>query len=639
MRLAQAGDLAGARTAFEAAYRATDGTDPEALARRASTLMNLAALAEPADAARLCTEAIELTVQVEAAAGDRFGTVVLRAAAYAARAQAAAQDGRVADAERDVDLGLAVAANTGPEREFLMAALHNVRASLLTHGEPAGVIGPRWHHCVELNTRGAMLAQSGDFQGAAATFDEAYRLTLGADDDVEALVCRAAIAGNRAGLATTLGDFDTALRCSTETIELSRVIEARVGDQYGTTSGRVGALSTRAQYLRYRSRYDDALRDLDEAFAALPATTANNEIATVNLHTVRASVLAAAGRFDEGMAAARAALALADEKAPHLAPYTHMSLADIADSVGDTATSAEHLHLAQAIFAAAGDQNGEATALLSLGRLSYLADRHDEADERYAAAEALFGRIGNSLQLMTCLHGRAAVAVRRGRPREALALLDRVLAAGGANAAPVVLVATYQVQGSALEALGEFAQAEERYAAACESSRAAGLWHATLGIDWWRADTLARWAAAAPTMAERVELRRRSLDRALPAALAAEAVRQRFAHGPLRERWVALATAPATRAALSAITALNDVELAAAYIDHLAAAVSLTAAPGPARREDVLSLPAPPSGPATDLPPRVRVDPAVRSPLDDWLDLAEERYGVAVRAPGVVRSW
>ncbi|MFC0069282.1 hypothetical protein ACFFQW_36195, partial [Umezawaea endophytica] len=138
----------------------------------------------------------------------------------------------------------------------------------------------------------------------------------------------------------------------------------------------------------------------------------------------------------------------------------------------------------------------------------------------------------------------------------------------------------------------------------------------------------------------------------------AEAVRHRFAHGPLRERWIALAAAPATRAAFTAIGSLGDVRLAAAYVDHLTATVSLhTEASQAFAREELVTLPAPPAEDhlpyaasfprvaSADLtadfllPPRVRVDPAVPSPLDPWIDEAQRRYGLPVRSAEAVSAW
>jgi len=74
-------------------------------------------------------------------------------------------------------------------------------------------------------------------------------------------------------------------------------------------------------------------------------------------------------------------------------------------------------------------------------------------------------------------------------------------------------------------------------------------------------------------------------------------------------------------------------------------------------RADLVSLPEPPadephlpyaaaglpsgSYPAEgfELPPRVRVDPAVPSTVDGWLEVAEERYGFPVRSARAVASW
>jgi hypothetical protein len=184
-----------------------------------------------------------------------------------------------------------------------------------------------------------------------------------------------------------------------------------------------------------------------------------------------------------------------------------------------------------------------------------------------------------------------------------------------------------------------------------------GLWHVTMGIAWWRSDALVRWASTV-SGERRQELSRRALDLALPAALAAEAVRQRFAHGVMRERWVALASAPLIRSAFNAIRAVGDVDLVAAYIDHIAAAVFLDGA-SPVARDELVSLPLPPPVEETHLPyaasffastgglspvgfalpPRVRVDPAVPSALDSWIDIAEQRYGMPVRSAQVVPSW
>ncbi|OLF05669.1 hypothetical protein BLA60_34700 [Actinophytocola xinjiangensis] len=693
--LAGSGDLDGAVGAFEAALAAVDG---EPVAVRASVLVSLAALVEHRGE---LDRAVELAGEAIGLARDG-GEPLTLVNACALRAQALLRGGRAEEGFADLDLGLTV------DDEPVTVVLHVVRTGLLMatgrldEAEESAIrsvelahahapehlphaytnlaliaeavgddehaarcrllaenpdaprpVGQRWRQVVELNARAAELAGAGDPRAASAVFDEAYRATLVPDnemDDVEALVCRAAVTGNRAALAAGVGDLDEALRLGTETIELARQVESRVGDRYGTAADRVTALAARASYLRQRSRTDEALADLDEAVA-----TTRDEAVVASLRTARAGVLAGGGRFEEGLAEATAALDLAGEHAPHLVPYAHVALADLADATGDTAASAEHLTVARMLLAATGDTNAEATTLLSLARLSYLDSEFDAADAHYDDAEDLFTRLGNTTQLVTCLHGRAAIAVHRGRPADALTMLDRVLDALGTDPPPLAAIATGQVRGAALEALGRFAQARAEYLAARDLSDRAGLWHVALGLDWWRADSLTRWAhaaanpdpdtapdpdavsASASASASADDLRRQALDVALPAALAAEALRRRFSPGPLRERWVALAAAPATRSALTAITASGDLALTAAYLDHLAATVSLD---GPARPAlgEVASLPRPPDttfGP----PPRVRVDPAVRGPLDDWIDLAERRYGFAVRSAEVVRSW
>jgi len=485
----------------------------------------------------------------------------------------------------------------------------------------------------DLNNEGVRLVRAGDYAGAVAAFDAAYRATL-VSDEVEAPACRAAIAGNLSGLVD-------AVRWSTEAIELARSILAAVGDPHDTSDVLVNALLVRAQHLGHASRATEALADLDEA-----ARYAD----TVALRSARARVLVTAGRFGEASTEATAALDLAYAAEPHLAASLHMTLAEIAGSTGDLAGSAEHHALARDLSAATGDRATEAGAVLSLARLAYLGSDNDRAEALYDEAEGLLH--DDPRRLAVCLHGRAAVAIGRGRPEDALRLLDQVRDRLGDQATPVELIALHQVRGGALETLGDYAGADEEYAIACAVSERAGLRHVALGIAWWRADALIR-SATAPDP----DLGRRALDLALPAALAAEAVRHRFAHGPLRERWIALAAAPATRAAFAAIGMLGDVQLAAAYVDHLTATVTLhtEAAQVPAR-DELLTLPEPPADhlpyaasfltvAGTDLtadfplPPRVRVDPATPSTLDPWIDVAERRYGFPVRSAEAVASW
>jgi tetratricopeptide (TPR) repeat protein len=479
----------------------------------------------------------------------------------------------------------------------------------------------RWK---DLNNKGVELLKGGDTVGAKAAFDAAYReTTVDTEARVSTLVNLSAVV-----------DPDQALDLLAEAAGLASTLRATV-------------LATRADILLRLGRWDEAWQDIErgladaspheqallhnvktgllmvagrlveakaEALATIELATAHMPDLAAHAHTnlarisealgdkatsraIRASALVAGGQFGAAADEARIALDLAYAEAPHLAASVHATLAEIAGSTGDLAGSAEHWGLARDLSAATGDNAVEATALLSLGRLAYLASDNDRASLLYDEASVLLRANGDRRGLAVCLHGRAAVEVSRGRPRDALMLLDDVL---DTLTAPLERVATYQVQGGALEALGEFAQADERYGLAMTVSEQAGLWHVALGIAWWRADALVRWASTV-SGEPRHELSRRALDLALPAALAAEAVRHRFDHGPLRERWAALAAAPATRAAFEAIAAVGDVELAAAYIDHIAATVSLQQAM-PIARDELLSLPEPPGVEETSLP-------------------------------------
>jgi tetratricopeptide (TPR) repeat protein len=523
----------------------------------------------------------------------------------------------------------------------------------------------RWK---DLNNEGVRLLQGGDVAGALAAFEEAYEESA---DDTES---RASTLVNLSAVVDMTGDPDRAVELLAEAAGLTKTQLAVV-------------LAARAEILTRLGRWDEAWQDIDRGLAnaapreyallgnvktgqlmvegrlteAREAALATAEIAAahmpgiaVHAHTNLARIEQTLGQFGEAAAQAQIALDLAYQDVPQLVPSLHMTLADIAGSTGDPTGSAEHFGLARDLSAAMGDQSTEGLALVSLARLAYLASDNDRADTLYDEAAKLLRASGNSPGLAACQHGRAAVRIGHGRPREALKLLDGVL---DALTGPTERVAVYQVQGSALEALGEFARADECYGSAMEVSEQVGLWHVTMGIAWWRADALVRWALSV-TGDQRRELSRRALDFALPAALAAEAVRQRFPHGPMRERWVALASAPLIRSAFNAIRAVGDVELVAAYIDHLTATVFLDGA-SPVARDELVSLPLPPPVEETHLPyaasffastgglspvgfalpPRVRIDPAVPSALDTWIDAAEQRYGLRVRSAQVVSSW
>ncbi|KOX31027.1 hypothetical protein ADK67_09055 [Saccharothrix sp. NRRL B-16348] len=758
VRLAGDGDLAGARSALEAALTASSPED------RAQVLVNLAHVVDMAGerehAVDLLTEAVavgEGTVRLTAIASradllpwldrweeawrdveaalvetDPSQQVVLRNTRVGLLMMA----GYLAEAEAEAVEAVELAASHAPE--YLANLYYNLalladeagdetRASMyrvLSDNPGRRPLGARWQRFVELTAEGAALLSSGDRPAAKAAFTAAYRETFAvveretlaaaqpdplalaeretfavvqpeapelsdpsgtiktgvplagtpaqqppaetAVDDVEVVVCRAGAAGNLAGVAD---DPEEAVRWSTEAVEAARTALTAVGDAYGSATVLVNALVSRAVARFTQTRLPDALADLDEALE-LVADAGESFEATVR--ATRARVLATGGWFAEAADEARTALDLAYTAAPAMAASVHFTLAEITSATGDLPGAAEHLALARDLSAATGDVAGEATALLSSARLSYLASDTDRADALYDEAEALLA--DDPRRRAACLHGRAAVAVLRGEPRAALALSDQALTLLDA-ASPLESLALHQVRGSAFEAAGDYAEAESCYAEAAALCEAAGLWHVALGMAWWRADALIRRVATA-TGNERQQLSRRALDLAMPAALASEAVRQRFPHGPLRERWVALASAPATRSAFLAIRAVGDLTLAAEYVDHIAGAVSLHAEGGtaPVERGDLVTLPAPPTAdthlptadphlptadahlpyaasgfatgadpafPATgfELPPRVRLDPAVPTSLDAWIDVAEQRYGFPVRSERAVASW
>ncbi|MDI5976915.1 hypothetical protein [Amycolatopsis magusensis] len=527
------------------------------------------------------------------------------------------------------------------ETAVATAAVADRAQALLNLAHVVDLAGER-QHAVDLMTEALTVAEQplrALIVAARATllpwldrWDEAWS-EVAAELEEAGLPQQVALRHSRSGLLMMAGRLDEA---KAEAVAALESAESHAPEYLGPLHADLAStLLARAWEHHAETRLPEALAELNEAAVHAAHLGEEAKPFTGTIAALRARVLVTGGSYAEAADAAQVALEHAHLIEPSMVASVHSTLAEITSGTGDLAGAVEHLALARELSAMTGDTEGEFTAVLSTARLAYLAADAERAEALYGEAESLVA--DEPRRLAMCLHGRAAVAVLTGRAREALALVDRSLALFGESATPLELVAVHQVRGSVFEALGEFADAESCYAEAAAHCEAAGWWHVALGMAWWRTDALVR-RAAAVTGAERRAISLRALDLGLPAALAAEAVRQRFPHGPLRERWVALAAAPATRSALLAIRAVEDPSLAVEYLDHLAGAVSLHAETTVAR-EELVSLPEPPAAGGFELPPRVRADPAAPSGLDRWIDLTEQRYGFPVRSGGAVASW
>ncbi|UED87347.1 hypothetical protein [Streptomyces profundus] len=531
-------------------------------------------------------------------------------------------------------------------------------------------LGPRWRRSVALNLEGVRHVATHQLAEADGLFQAAERATRTVGGGLDALFCRANVLINRTGIASTRGDAEGALGFAEEAVEALVTVVTAVGADHGAAAVLAQARQLRAAMLRELGRHAEALAELARVEELLPSLGAGRHAAEVWWRLLRTTLLMVTGRFAEAADEGERALALAQEHAPWLAPRAYVMLAEQASGIGDNETSATRLRLARELFAALGETEGEVATLVSLGRLDYLAERPEEARRHYDAAEALLPPEGAAQMRAACRHGRAAVAVSSGRAEEGLALLRQALDEWGEGRTPLVEIAFHQVAGSAHAALDNHAEAERCLLTARRLGQDHYGWHLALTVDWWRAHTHINWAADLADEAQRAPLLDTALDLAVPAALAAEAARQFFTAGVARERWVALAAAPATRAALLAIRSLGDAALGVALLDHLAATVSLrlhepAASVPSAGPPDVLTVPLPTPAPLTNdqlsyaaaglglvstgdeafpapqlaLPPRVRVATEVPSPLEPWIERAEERYGFPIRSAEVVRAW
>ena len=156
-------------------------------------------------------------------------------------------------------------------------------------------------------------------------------------------------------------------------------------------------------------------------------------------------------------------------------------------------------------------------------------------------------------------------------------------------------------------------------------------------------------------------MRRAALDLALPAALATDALRGRFAAGPMRERWIRTVSTVAFEVALQSISALAETRLAVEVIEFLCSSPSLDAFAPSSSASDrapendrvrfaVLEAPyalaasgeagraSPTATGGGAPPPFVRAMPGDES-FRVWIAESERRYGVAIRSAEAVDAW
>ncbi|SDG03985.1 hypothetical protein SAMN05216553_10523 [Lentzea fradiae] len=447
---------------------------------------------------------------------------------------------------------------------------------------------------------------------------------------------RARALSNLAAVALDRGDVEESIRFARAAVDIASP------DVREAATARLGCA------LLVAARYDEALAVLSEV-----------DDSALAAHT-RARALVALGRPAEAEPAARGALDLALVTAPALAPGALVTLALAVQATGDQ-EAGEHVRFAAELRTAAPappEREDLARFALGAGDLG-TADRHyDLAAEQYAA-------LGIEVRAAHCLLGRAAVAVRRTRLTKANRLLRKAAEALVRAGDDLALIECHTIHGRMLLQARLHRAADESFLAARALAVEHKAWHEVARVDAGRAEAALGSIGRLTRGSTRAERLRSALNLALPAALATDALRHRFAPGTARERWVRSVADPVLALALRIIAELGLTDLALEVLENKAAGVALDTGPSTPDSEALTfrsayrmadtdeELPyaaaaltaglrgGPDSAPVKGfaVPPAVQAIPSGESLLEPWIEAAQERYRLPVRSAERVRAW
>ena len=530
--------------------------------------------------------------------------------------------------------------------------------------EPLGIRGPggvseRWRHLQALFAEMTAAYVAG---GATASEPAARRIveaTVVDAVDAAGLDIRARALANLAAIAEAKADLQESIALATEAIELCTTVEAELGSERRTVDVRIGCLINRAQTKALCGDHDGGFADLTAAESAFDDETP--ALLRFGLHNTLANALMAVEHFQESEAEFRRAIEIALAHEPRVASYGYAGLAALAHRTGDRALARDQMRLSRELHAT--DSASAAQADENLARMLLAQGEIAEAEEHFAAAADGYQRGGDLRRAAGCRVGRAAVLFARGNVlsarRVARHALGDVVAQGDVGAQ----IETYLLLGDIDTRATRFHDADQSYLRARTLCETQGTMHELARIDVRRAGVAYSATGAAIRAAEKQRRLELALQLALPAALATDAMRARFAPGPVRERWVTGVASVALSIALEIITAMQHTRLAIELIEFVAS--SSTLEPGgttaDADRLPVLAQaqspfdsgfalaagtgvsvhPAPTevNGFELALPPRVRALPDGSREFGLWIAEAERRYRLRIRSDDAIDAW
>lgn len=290
--------------------------------------------------------------------------------------------------------------------------------------------------------RGALHSRQGEFKSAHAEAMRAQQLAQeAADQKLEATSWY--LLGE---IYSLTGRYRKAISANERNLEIRRAMGASESDI-------ADARSQIAIDYRHVGRHSEAV-DLYRQALAVHRRNDNPEAQARVLYNL-ANVHVATGDLPAAVAMMREAHArvLETENQRGLAMVLN-GLADVYTRAGNVAAAGEHLARALEINREIRQPYGEATNLLSLGRLALDAARTGIAEERLEAARALADEHGYQRQQSGARAALAHVAVRRGDVDAALRWADEAARIADALDDPEAQFEALEARAAALEAAG-----------------------------------------------------------------------------------------------------------------------------------------------------------------------------------------
>ncbi|GAA5049326.1 tetratricopeptide repeat protein [Nocardia callitridis] len=533
--------------------------------------------------------------------------------------------------------------------------------------EPIGLRGPgglttRWKHVEPMFVEMTRAQAAGGPTASEPAARRIYEETLVDDVDAFGLDIRARALSNLAAIAETKGDLDEAISLANEVVELCLAVEAQLGSVRRTGDVRIGTIINRAQTYALVGRDTEGIADLSAAGAEFDENTP--PLLICNLHNTLGNAYLSIEQYEQAAAEFMIARDVALNHEPRLASYAYSGLASVAHRTGDRRLAHEQMSLARELQAT--DAASAARADENLARMLLEQGDVDGAEAHFAAAERGYVQGGDPRGAAGCSYGRAAVLLARGKLLPARKTAKRALAGFTDQGDLIAQVSTHLLLGDINASAMRFADADGCYLRAREVCEAQGTMHEVARIDVRRAAVAHGAAGVAIRRSEKQRCLEGALNLALPAALATDAMRQRFAPGPIRERWVTGVASVALSIALQVITSLQHTRLAVELLEFVCSSASVDAG---AVTADMANLPvlaqtdspfdteytqvataaggtavdiamlggSAPGAPA--LAPRVRAVPDAGDEFLVWISEAERRYRLAIRSSDLINAW